>query len=634
MAGNIEAPIAALAEEAHIEEKKQHQRDSDDNLVDKNLIHQELDGIHDGLEFPTAEELVNLRRVSDRIPWNAYLIAGIETAERFSYYGSTVVFTNFIQQPLPPGSHTGAGFAHGQSGALHMGQRASTGLTTFFQFWSYLTPLLGAYLADAHFGRFKTISYALAITIIGHIILIISAVPGVIDKTNSAKGVFALSLVIMGLGTGMFKSNVSPLIAEQYTKTKLFITTRKNGERVIVDPAITVGRIYMYFYLFVNVGALIGQLTMTYTEKYVGFYAAYLLPTVIYLFCPLLLYVGRNRYIRSPPTGSVLATCVRLFRYAARGKWSINPVRTWKNFNTDTFWDDAKPSRYQGTKPAWMIYDDAWVNEVERGLKACAVFLWYPIYWLTYNQINNNLISQAATMSLHGVPNDVLSNIDPLALLILIPLFDQLLYPALRRWKIKWTSLKKITTAFFAGCIAMIWAAVLQHYIYKATFILLRFQCTLISSQTNPCGYQASTCKDANDEPLVSPLNVWIQTGSYVFVAVSEILASIVGLEYAFTKAPKNMKSLVTSVFLFTSAVSAALGEAFVSLSTDPLLVWNYGSMGVLAFIGGILFWLSVRNLDAKDDYYNNLSEGHVARSTKEIEDIQQQEKVDEKGDA
>jgi len=53
---------------------------------------------------------------------------------------------------------------------------------------------------------------------------------------------------------------------------------------------------------------------------------------------------------------------------------------------------------------------------------------------LTYNQIYNNLTSQAATMATHGVPNDVLSNLDPFALIIFIPicdLFVSLLNPAL-----------------------------------------------------------------------------------------------------------------------------------------------------------------------------------------------------------
>jgi POT family proton-dependent oligopeptide transporter len=82
-----------------------------------------------GYETPTAEEMKTLRRISGKIPWSAYTIAFVELCERFSYYGTTAVFVNFIQQPLPPGSNTGAGRDDYQSGALGMGQRASTGLT-------------------------------------------------------------------------------------------------------------------------------------------------------------------------------------------------------------------------------------------------------------------------------------------------------------------------------------------------------------------------------------------------------------------------------------------------------------------------------------------------------------------------
>jgi len=100
---------------------------------------------------------------------------------------------------------------------------------------------------------------------------------------------------------------------------------------------------------------------------------------------------------------------------------------------------------------------------------------------------------------------------------------------------------------------------------------------------------------------------------TYVLIALSEIFASITGLEYAFTKAPKSMRSLVMSAFLFTSAISAALGEAFISLSTDPLLVWNYAVFAVLAFVGGVAFWICFRDLDAEEDSLNQLDEGKVA---------------------
>ncbi|KAH8103418.1 oligopeptide transporter [Cristinia sonorae] len=561
--------------------------EASDHVVNMN------DGIHDGLTFPTPEEQVTLRRVADTVPWTAYMIAFVELAERFSYYGTQVVYANFIQFKLPAGSHTGAGHKLHQSGALGMGQRAATGLNTFNTFWVYVIPLFGAYIADTRLGRFKTVCWSVGIALVGHILLIVSAVPGVIENPHGALACFIIAIVVMGVGTGGFKANISPLVAEQYRKSKLFVATTRSGERVVVDPTLTTSRIYMYFYLFINVGALIGQIGMTYSEKYVGFWLAFTLPTIVFLLCPIVLYVGRNKYNTSPPQGSVLGKSLRVWRLAMKGRFSWNPVKMARQLNAPDFWESAKPSNFKGDeKPSWMTFDDQWVDEVKRGFKACSVFLWYPIWWLTYNQLNSNLTSQAATMVVNGVPNDVLSNLDPFALIIFIPICDLLIYPALRRFGYNFTPIKKITLGFFTGTTAMIWAAVVQHYIYKR----------------NPCGNMASSCID---QGITSDLNVWIQTGSYVLIAFSEIFASITGLEYAFTKAPKNMRSLVMACFLFMSALSAALGEAFVSLSADPLLVWNYGVMGVLAFISGIIFWFQYRSLDKQEDALNAIGEGY-----------------------
>lgn len=98
-------------------------------------------------DFLGADDEVSLRRVSGPIPYPSLLVALVvrsrplprrrrsrwrvndhapapadafrlqEFSERFSYYGATALFVNFLQQPLPPGSTTGAGL-DGQSGAL------------------------------------------------------------------------------------------------------------------------------------------------------------------------------------------------------------------------------------------------------------------------------------------------------------------------------------------------------------------------------------------------------------------------------------------------------------------------------------------------------------------------------------
>ncbi|CAK5281661.1 unnamed protein product [Mycena citricolor] len=567
--GVIAAEAEAVGHKRAYDEKASYSEPEEEYVDPK-------DDPHAGLVFPTEEELATLRRVADTMPWSAYLIAAVEGAERFSFYGASVVFTNFIQHKLPKDSRTGAGGPHGQSGALGKGQQTSTGIGTFYQFWCYITPLLGAYIADAHWGRYKTILVAVFIALLGHIIMIISAVPTVLEHPNSAFGVFILSQIVTGLGTGLFKANISPLVAEQYRRTKPFVVTTSGGERVICDPTMTVSRMYMYFYLFINVGALVGQITMAYSEK-----------------ARILFAFTRRPLIAS--NSSILATFMKMFAFAAKGKFSASPIATWKNLTSPDFWESVKPSNVAvESRPAWMTFDDKWVDEVSRGIKACWVFLWYPIYWLTYNQLNNNLTSQAGSMNTHGLPNDVLSNLDPLALIIFIPICDRVIYPALQRAGFNFTALKKVTAGFFTGAAAMAWAAVVQHYIYKRS----------------PCGYNATTCADADGNVIPAPLNVWIQTGSYVLVAFSEILASITGLEYAFTKAPRNMRSLVMSVFLFTSAISAAIGEAFVAISTDPLLVWNYGSMGVIATVAGALFWLHIRSIDAREDELNRLATG------------------------
>lgn len=139
----------------------------------------------------------------------------------------------------------------------------------------------------------------------------------------------------------------------------------------------------------------------------------------------------------------------------------------------------------------------------------------------------NNLISQAGHMALHGTPNDLLQNLDPIALVIFIPFLDSqslqtkiscsvitvltisvVVYPLLRKYKIDFDPVTRIFMGFMFASIAMVYACVLQHYIY------------------------------------ISPpnsLHVWIQAPSYVLVAFSEAFIIVTGLELAFTQAPKTL---------------------------------------------------------------------------------------------
>ncbi|KAM0787985.1 hypothetical protein ACM66B_006187 [Microbotryomycetes sp. NB124-2] len=540
-------------------------------------------------DSPTEEERATLRREPDSLNYKAFLIGFVELCERFSWYGTTISLTNMVQQPRPSYSRTGWSQPDDISGFLGLGQRAATGIALFNSFWAYFTPILGAIVADQYLGRLKTIQYSLIVAIIGHVLLTMSALPAMGDKPDSALGLLIVALTIMGLGTGGFKSNISPLVAEQSQNTYLRVKEKSNGTRILVDPALTSARIYMYFYLLINCGALVGQVSMSFASKHVGYWLAYTLPTVVLLFCPIILFLGRNVYVNRPPTASVIPSAFRVVRTAGRGKWfSLSAIRS------KTFWDSAKPAAHGGGKPKWMTWDAHFVDEVARGIKACQVFILYPLFWVCYNQVYGNLVSQAAVLNNHGLPNELVSNLNPLALVILIPIFDLIIYPLVRKCGIRVTPIRKITAGFIAASLSMVSAAVMQSQIYAQS----------------PCGRFAATC----EEQQFINVSVWAQAPTFILVAISEIFASITGLEVAYNKAPKSMRSLVTSLFLATSAISSAIGQAFLPLSEDPLLVVNYAVMAGVSFAAGVLFYALFYKLDREEDRLNELQEGRVGR--------------------
>ena len=120
---------------------------------------------------------------------------------------------------------------------------SKTGNADFENCYS-VTPILGAIISDQYLGKYNTILYFAFVYLAGVLILFCTSLPVAIHNNTALPGVI-VAMIVIGLGTGGIKSNVSPLIAEQYRGTRQKIKTLKTGERVIIDPAITIQRIYM-----------------------------------------------------------------------------------------------------------------------------------------------------------------------------------------------------------------------------------------------------------------------------------------------------------------------------------------------------------------------------------------------------
>ncbi|KAH6683382.1 putative peptide transporter PTR2 [Halenospora varia] len=523
-------------------------------------------------EEPNDYEKEKLRRVGEGLPVAAWLVAIIELSERFTYYGCQGLFQNYIQKPLDGSLGRGA---------LGRGHQTATALTTFFSLWCYVTPIFGAIVADQYLGKYWTIVVFGCVYLVGLLILWVTALP-VALANGAGMGGFIAAILIIGIGTGGIKSNVAPLIADQYTRKRMAIKTLpKTGERVIIDPAVTYQRIYMVFYVCINIGAL-SLLATPYMERDIGFWSAYLMCFCMFCVGMVAVVAGKKYYIVRPPQGSVITNAFKAIGIMI------------KNRNMDA----PKPSYQEefGRQGQTLPWDDLFIDELKRALVACRVFVFYPIYWVVYSQFSGNFVSQAEQMRGHGIPNDLMQNFDPIAILFFAPILDQIVYPFFQKHHIKFRPIARISFGFIVASLSMCYAAILQHYIYKS----------------GPC-YDRPLCdlSEVNGVNIGNNIHIAIQTPAYMLIGISEIFASVTGLEYAYMKAPPSMKSFVQAMYLLTNAFGYAIGEAFTPLVGDPKIMWLFTGLCVGSFCVGCLFYGLFRKLDSKEDEMNMLDAKH-----------------------
>ena len=135
----------------------------------------------------------------------------------------------------------------------------------------------------------------------------------------------------------------------------------------------------LLFYGLTNVGAFFAVAT-TYSEKYIGYWLAFLTPGIIYFLLPALLLYLNNKLIKYPPDGSALTKVWTIL--------AISLKHSKGNVFKKGFWDIAKPSnlRERGVttfrnKPiSWTEKD---VDDVRRTMAACAIFLYFPVRLIT-----------------------------------------------------------------------------------------------------------------------------------------------------------------------------------------------------------------------------------------------------------
>ena len=203
-------------------------------------------------------------------------------------------------------------------------------------------------------------------------------------------------------------------------------------------------------------------------------------------------------------------------------------------------------------------------------------------------------------MQTGSVPNDIMQNINPIALIILIPLMDSFIYPFLRRCGFPMRPIARITTGFFFAAAAMAYTAGIQSMVYHSA-----------PYYDHPEGRQ-------------NYVSAAYLIPAYILIAAAEIFCTITGLEYAYKKAPESMKSIVMALFLLTNCVAALLGFALVSVTVDPKLVWMYTGISAFMFLCCIMFYICHHKADdtdaAEDAIARDIKLTHVSDEEKTVE--------------
>jgi dipeptide/tripeptide permease len=321
------------------------------------------------------------------------------------------------------------------------------------------------------------------------------------------------------------------------------------------------------------------------------------------LHAPHLLFFVNKRLVKLPAGGSALGDFISVKLLCLR-------KAGFRGFGRAGYWERAKPSVLAASGDSRVVqWNDQFVDDVRRTISACAIFLFFPIQQINDGGLGAAANAQSASLTSNGVPNDVLDNLNPLAIIVLIPIMNHGIYPLLRELGIKFGPIARMTFGFLIAAIGASSYAIIQHYIYK----------------TSPCGNAASTCEIGTG---VSPLSLWLYAIPTAVTACSEVFINVTVYGIAYSRAPPNMKGFVMALSLFMTAISTAISLATADAICDPLLVWAFGAPAIIGFVSAFVFYWLFRHLDDEEFFVHTDDVVASSRGSDDEERKERKEKL------
>jgi len=300
----------------------------------------------------------------------------------------------------------------------------------------------------------------------------------------------ATGLVLIAIGSGIIKPCVSANVGDQFSSANKHL----------------LNKVYHWFYFAINLGAAVSMFLTPWLRATYGPRAAFAVVAVLMVVATIAFWAGKWRYVHIPRGGTAFV-CES---FSGEGLRAI--------------------------------------------LKLSIIYLFIAFFWSLFDQSQAAWVNQAKDMDLRwlGITwlPDQVQAFNSVLILVMIPLFASMIYPAINR-VFPLTDLRKIGLGLFVAVLSFVVPALVQSRI--------------------TAGFQPS---------------IGWQFLAYVFLTAGEVMVSITGLEFSYTQAPKRMKSFIMSIFL----LSVALGNAFTAVVNRAIERPD----GTSLLVGASYYWFFV----------------------------------------
>jgi len=452
-----------------------------------------------------------------RFPSAIPYIIGNEAAERFSFYGMRAILTVFlVSQFYNPTSDP----ALTQAANAHANEK-----THFFNTLVYFLPILGGFIADWYWGKYKTILYLSLVYCAGNLCL-------ALFHTNI--DMFSLGLLLIAIGSGGIKPCVSANVGDQFDETN----------KALLPKA------FSLFYFSINFGSFFSTLLIPLVLKYYGPAWAFGIPGILMLLATLIFILGSRKYVKVPASG-----------FKKENFISINFFMLKKLF--------SKPKGQSLYSIAASKYSLQSVDGIKAVWKIMAVFAFVPFFWMLNDQNSSEWVLQASKMDLHFMGVNWLASqvqvANPILVLLYIPLFNYVLYPFIEKLGINFNAYRKIGTGFILSVISFIVIWQIQLVIDKggAPSIGWQFLGYIIISAAEVMVYQtgleyAYTQAPASMKSTI--MSFWLLT-----IALGNILVSAVNSNIASGGIFSKLSG--AQYYLFFTILMAAVSSVYIIVS-------------------------------------------------------------------